>query len=111
MTAKPPLALDGTESAIVKAILARHVPGAVVWVFGSRATGKAKKYSDLDLCIKASHTLGLDVMSALAEDFSESDLPLKVDLVDWDSISDAFKAIIDRDKVLLGDLSGIPPNQ
>jgi len=52
MTAKPPLALDGTELAIVKAILARHVPDAVVWVFGSRATGKAKKYSDLDLCIK-----------------------------------------------------------
>lgn len=40
-------------------------------------------------------------MSALAEDFSESDLPWKVDLVDWWSISEAFRAIIDRDKVLL----------
>lgn len=101
MTAKLPLDLDEIELAIVKAILARHVPEAVVWVFGSRATGKAKKYSDLDLCIKASHPLGLDLMSALAEDFSESDLPWKVDLVDWWSISEAFRAIIDRDRVRL----------
>ena len=101
MTAKSPLMLDVTELAIVKAILARHVPDAVVWVFGSRATGHSKKYSDLDLCIKASHPLDLDVMSALAESFSESDLPWKVDLVDWYSISDAFRAIIDRDKLLL----------
>ena len=101
MTAKLPLDLDEAELALVKTILARHVSDACVWVFGSRATGKAKKYSDLDLCIKASDPLGLDVMSALAEDFSESDLPWKVDLVDWHSISEAFRAIIDRDKVIL----------
>jgi type I restriction enzyme S subunit len=101
MTAKSPLMLDVTELAIVRAILVRHVPDAVVWVFGSRATGQSKKYSDLDLCIKASHPLDLDVMSALAESFSESDLPWKVDLVDWYSISDVFRAIIDRDKLLL----------
>lgn len=101
MTANLPLALDDAELAIVKAILATHLPGASVWVFGSRATGKAKKYSDLDLCIKACEPLSLNVMSALAEDFSESDLPWKVDLVDWHSISEAFRAIIDRDKVIL----------
>lgn len=101
MTANLPLALDEAELAILKAILSRHLPDAVVWVFGSRATGKAKKYSDLDLCVKASQPLSLNVMSALAEDFSESDLPWKVDLVDWWSISEAFRAIIDRDKVLL----------
>lgn len=101
MTAKLPLDLDEAELALVKAILARHVSDAFVWVFGSRATGKAKRYSDLDLCIKANEPLGLDVMSALAEDFSDSDLPWKVDLVDWHSISEAFRAIIDRDKVIL----------
>ena len=101
MIAKLPLVIDETDLAIVKAILVRHLPDAVVWVFGSRATGKAKKYSDLDLCIKAREQLSLNVMSALAEDFSESDLPWKVDLVDWHSISEAFRTIIDRDKVLL----------
>jgi|UniRef100_UPI004047DF31 DNA polymerase sigma len=66
MTAKLPLELSVTELATVKTILVRHVPDAEVWVFGSRATGQSKKYFDLDLCIKANHPLGLDVMSALA---------------------------------------------
>ena len=101
MTANLPLELSTTELATVKAILARHVPDAEVWVFGSRATGQSKKYSDLDLCIKANHPLGLDVMSALAEDFSESDLPWKVDIVDWWCVSDEFRAIIGRDRIEL----------
>ena len=101
MNARSPLALTANELAIVKAILVRHVPDATVWVFGSRATGKAKQYSDLDLCIKANQAMGLDLMSVLAEDFSESDLPWKVDIVDWWCVSDSFKAIIERDKVLL----------
>lgn len=101
MTAKLPLELGETELAMVKTILARHVPDAEVWVFGSRATGQSKKYSDLDLCIKANHPMGLDVMSVLAEDFSESDLPWKVDIVDWWCISDEFRAIIDRDRIKL----------
>lgn len=108
MNAVPPLALSADELAVVKAILVRYVPEASVWVFGSRATGKAKKYSDLDLCIKANQALALDVMSAMAEDFSESDLPWKVDIVDWFSVSDSFKAIIERDRVPLV-LSGVDP--
>ena len=101
MNTSSPLALNANELAVVKAILFRHVPQSSVWAFGSRATGKAKQYSDLDLCIKADTALGLDVMSAMAEDFSESDLPWKVDIVDWFSVSDSFKAMIERDSVLL----------
>lgn len=101
MNGVPPVALSADQLAMAKAILVRHVPDANVWIFGSRATGKAKEYSDLDLCIKANQALGLDVMSAMAEDFSVSDLPWKVDIVDWFSVSDSFKAIIERDKVPL----------
>ena len=101
MNAKPPLDLADHELLIVKSILARHVPNATVWVFGSRATGKAKQFSDLDLCVKAPCAMSLDLTSAMAEDFAESDLPWKVDIVDWWSISEGFRAIIERDQVLL----------
>jgi len=101
MTAKLPFELNGIELATVEAILVRHVREADNWVFDSRATGQSKKYSDLDLCIKANHPLGLDVMSALPEDFSESDLPWKVDIVDRWCVSDEFRAIIDRDRIKL----------
>lgn len=101
MSAKPPLDIADHELLIVKNILARHVPDATVWVFGSRATGKAKKFSDLDLCVKASCAMSLDLTSAMAEDFAQSDLPWKVDIVDWWLISEAFRAIIQRDQVRL----------
>ena len=40
-------------------------------------------------------------MSALAEDFSESDLPWKVDVVDWSTTNPDFRKIIDQDKMVL----------
>lgn len=100
MTA-PALDIADSEMAVVKAILARHIPEARVWVFGSRAAGKAKKFSDLDLCIQLDAPLGLDRSSALAEAFAESDLPWKVDIVDWATTSDAFRRIIESQRVML----------
>ena len=69
--------------------------------FGSRATWTAKNYSDLDLAILGDEPLPLDVSSALAEALSDSDLPFKVDLVDWARIDDTFRNIIRRDRVTL----------
>lgn len=68
--------------ALVRAILQRHVPQYDVWAFGSRVQGRAKVHSDLDLVIMTDRPLALDVVAALADDFAESDLPWKVDIVD-----------------------------
>ena len=99
MICKHRLDVSEAELTIVKSILGRHVPSAAVWAFGSRATGKAKKFSDLDLCVDIGKPLGLDLASALAEDFAESDLPWKVDLVDWATTSEGFRKIIERDRI------------
>ena len=45
--------------------------------------------------------LTLDLRAALAEQFSESDLPWKVDIVDWASTSDVFREVIMRDKIVV----------
>ena len=67
--------------------------------FGSRATWTAKDYSDLDLAIMGDEPLTLDATSALAEGFGESDLPFKVDVVDWAKIDNIFRNIVRRDGV------------
>ncbi|MGH8564026.1 MAG: nucleotidyltransferase domain-containing protein [Gammaproteobacteria bacterium] len=85
--------------AIVVDILRRHVPDREVWAVGSRAKWSAKEYSDLDLAVIGEHPLSLSVSAALADDFSESDLPFKVDVVDWATTSESFRKIIERDKV------------
>jgi predicted nucleotidyltransferase len=46
------LALDAEQMAIIRAILAAHLPqNARVLVFGSRATGRARPFSDLNLAL------------------------------------------------------------
>jgi predicted nucleotidyltransferase len=71
---------------------------AAVWVFGSRATGTARRASDLDLAIDAGRPLTRAETGALLDAFEESDLPYTVDLVDLNTVAPSFRAIIDRDK-------------
>ncbi len=86
---------------IVHKILQHRLPQHEVWAFGSRVKGTAKQYSDLDLAVIASHPLDLIILAALSDDFSDSDLPFKVDVVDWTTTSEAFRAIIAQDKVVV----------
>ncbi len=79
----------------------RHLPQHKVWAFGSRVKVLAKPYSDLDWVIIAEEALSLKTVADLSDDFSESDLPWKVDVMDWASTSEAFRAIIARDKVVV----------
>jgi type I restriction enzyme S subunit len=85
---------------IVRSILRARLPAhAKVWVFGSRATGAAKASSDLDLAIDAGRTLSSMELVALNTAFDESDLPYTVDVVDWATTSEAFRRIIERDRL------------
>jgi type I restriction enzyme S subunit len=84
---------------IVRSILQRHVPQYEVWAFGSRAKWTAKSYSDLDLAIITDQPLSLNTSANLSDAFSESDLPWKVDVVDWATTRAPFRKIIEQDKV------------
>lgn len=101
MSAIPNIDISPEQWDIVSGVLQRHLPGLEVWAFGSRAKWSAKQYSDLDLAVLSAHPLSLPTAAAIADDFSESNLPWKVDLVDWSSISDAFRKIVERDKVVI----------
>ena len=96
-----PVDIRSDHLAIVLDILARHVPEAEVWVFGSRAKWLARDTSDLDLCIRAAAPIGFAHMGALREAFEESNLPYKVDVVDWATTAESVSKIIERDKVVV----------
>ena len=81
---------------IVRNALRHHVPDREVVAFGSRATWTAKDYSDLDLAVMGEEPLSLRTASALDEVLGDSDLPFKVDVVDWAKIDDDFRAIVVR---------------
>ncbi len=87
---------------VVAGILEAIVPGRMVRVFGSRATGVAKPWSDLDLAILGNQPLSFTDMAALRMAFAESDLPFRVDLVDWSDVSDAFRQAVSDELTDLG---------
>jgi len=102
MTGATPLQLSAADRGSVLRILAAHLPEtAAAWVFGSRATGRARKYSDLDVAIDAGRALSFDELAALRESFSDSDLPYRVDIVDWQTADERFRRIVTADRVPL----------
>lgn len=88
---------------MVQRILVEHVPMAEVWAYGSRVTGTGHEASDLDLVVRdpadlARETAGL---ARLKGAFIESDLPIRVDVLDWARIPPTFRNEIDRAHVLI----------
>ena len=96
-----PLDIRDDEQQVVRSILERHIPDIEVRAFGSRVKGSARQYSDLDLALMTQSPLPLSQLAELREAFSESDLPWKVDLVDWASTSEEFHTIIQGDSVVI----------
>jgi len=99
MTKPAALQLSAHEWQQLSAILQRYLPDYAVWAFGSRVKGKAKPYSDLDLAIISAKPIPLALLAEVAEAFSESDLPWKVDLLDWATTSERFRQVIEQQKL------------
>lgn len=86
---------------MVVRVLHEHVPRCEVWAFGSRVQGNAKKFSDLDLAVHATDVLSFKVLGELREAFSESDLPITVDVIDFNRVSTEFQEVIRENHVVV----------
>jgi predicted nucleotidyltransferase len=86
---------------VVRQILQRHVPCYEVWAFGSRVRNRSRRFSDLDLAIISRQPLELAKMAALRDDFSQSDLPWKVDVIDWANTGDEFRTQVEQQRVII----------
>jgi hypothetical protein len=103
------------EMETIVGIIKAHAPAHDVLAFGSRYSasdaapqklqasdaapradrGGPKKYSDLDLAFVCDGGLDPRTRTLLEDAFSESDLPFRVDVIDYRAVSSEFRAIID----------------
>jgi predicted nucleotidyltransferase len=97
----PPIDISPEDWRIVRDILRKHVPDHEDWAFGSRAKRTAWTYSGLDLAIITEQPLSFKAHGYMMEDFSESDLPFRVDILDWTATQDNFRHIVENDKVVV----------
>lgn len=107
MTEPRTLDLNPDWLGIVRAVLDRHVPGRPVYAFGSRTRGRARRRSDLDLAVGGTEPLTISTITGIKEDFSESDLPIFVDVLDLNAVDAGFLQRIEPYfvPVAAGDLS------
>ena len=80
----------------IQRILNEQAPNCEVRAFGSRIEGNADKYSDLDLVLVGNEELNWRKIESLKDAFAASDLPIIVDVIDWHTISDEFRAVIEK---------------
>jgi type I restriction enzyme, S subunit len=67
-----------------------------------RGTWTAKDSSDLDLAVVGAARLPADTIRLLNEAFEESDLPFRVDVIDWCAVSESFRnAVAKRYEIVL----------
>jgi len=102
---EPMHGMNDEQRALVRHILGTWVPGHEVRVFGSRAHGHPKAYSDLDLVIMAETPIPMATMGQLQDAFANRDLPWRVDVIEWASTSPEFQRHIQASSVSLSALN------
>lgn len=79
-------------------VLKHH--GARTWIFGSRARGDQKPFSDLDIMFSAGHQkVPLAVLGRIKSSLTESNLPIKVDVVDESEFAESYRQQALRDRI------------
>ncbi len=86
--------ITNDQKSIIHDILKASVPDSEVLAFGSRISQHHGKYSDLDLAVHGRGRLSLLQLFELKEKFSESSLPFRVDITDWNAFSPEFQKIV-----------------
>lgn len=80
------LSLDTEQLVQVRRLLEGVLPGARIAVLGSRATGRARPFLDLDLLVMEPRHLTWAQRADLRDAFEASNLPFKADVVEMASL-------------------------
>lgn len=87
--------IDEATRKQIKDIVKRSLGGTSykIFVFGSRATGENRQWSDIDLGILSKEKIPGHVMIKIEGEFENSQIPYKIDLIDFQTVSDQFRKI------------------
>lgn len=88
--------LDEKYITFIKKAFDERLNNYKLYLFGSRAKGRARKYSDIDLAVDSAE-LTDKIKSDLEIYFTDSTIPYEIDIVDLNNINDNFKNLIKND--------------
>jgi len=83
--------LEPRHLVMVEQMLQEFISEARVWCFGSRVHGRVqKRFSDLDLVVRNEEDQHAELQK-LRDASEASDLPIKVDLSEWNQLQEWLK--------------------
>jgi predicted nucleotidyltransferase len=85
------------------ALIRQHVPRGRIYLFGSRATGKAQSGSDIDIALDAGTCIPRDNILALLTALDETIIPVHIDIIDMHMVGNEMKESIVREGILWTD--------
>ncbi len=76
-------------------IVGKHLDmeGCSVFFFGSRMTGEGNERSDIDVGIEGATVIPYEIMAAIKEEIENLPTLYKIDMVDFQSVSPAFREV------------------
>lgn len=82
----------------IRTIVQKHLPDRTykVFLFGSRATGSARRFSDFDIGVLGNTALPAGTLSDIQEELENSDIPYKVEVIDFTAVDPSFTKIATR---------------
>ena len=85
--------LDRKLKKQIRETVKKHLPDAdyKIFVFGSRATGDNRRFSDVDLGILGPKIIPGHVLVKIQEELENSRIPYKIEVVDFQRVSSQFR--------------------
>jgi Predicted nucleotidyltransferases len=75
--------------------------GRELFLFGSRARGEHRTFSDVDILVQGNEPVPFEILAQVESELEESTLPISVDVIDAQRASKDFLKAIERDRRLL----------
>ncbi len=95
--------LEDSWKKLIKDTIYKHLPADSyeVFLFGSRAEGKNRKWSDADVGILGNERVPTGKLVEIESELSESDIPYLVEVVDFKAVTPEFAKIAQSVKINL----------
>jgi len=81
-------------------IISVLIPEAKIYLFGSRARGNCKKYSDIDIALDAGKLLPVQDVDEVKSMLNESNIQYLIDVLDFHSVNAGMQEAIMKEKII-----------
>ncbi len=96
-------AISESDKAKIIALTCALFPEVKIYLFGSRATGTYSRGSDIDIALDMGKKIDFVAVGELREVLNATNIPQKIDVVDFYSIPEIIRQEILEDKVVWKD--------